>query len=71
MKAFIVERRREGESREVEVGHGHIEKGVGEWGERRSKEVRGKGKKVRAREKEREKGANSPFYSRAGLSGCC
>ena len=53
------------------MGHGHVEKGVGEWGERRSKEVRGKGKKVRAREKEREKGASSPFYSRAGLSGCC
>jgi hypothetical protein len=32
-KVFIEERQREGESREVEASHGHMERGVkGRWG---------------------------------------
>jgi hypothetical protein len=66
-KAFIVERKREEESREVETSHGHMERG----GEGRQKEGEqgNESKSKRIREREREKRANSPFYSGPGLPG--
>jgi hypothetical protein len=44
---FIVERKREGESREAEAGHGHMERG-GKRGVR-EREHGSKGTRVRAR----------------------
>ena len=44
-KVFIVERQREGESREAEDGHGNMERG-----EREGRERESKGARVRARE---------------------
>jgi hypothetical protein len=49
-KVFIVERQREGESREVEASHVHVERRVREGEKRGSKGVRGKSKRVRAKE---------------------
>jgi hypothetical protein len=56
---FIVERQREGESREVEASHGPVErraKGMQREWEQGSK---------------RGRGANNPFYSGPGLPRCC
>jgi hypothetical protein len=41
-KAFIVERQSEGENREIEAGHGHVEGGGRECGETGSKRAREK-----------------------------
>jgi hypothetical protein len=64
-KAFFVERQREGESREVEAGHGHVERGgkgmQREWGERGQETS-----KLQAGVRE-EGGASSPFNRRPSL----
>jgi hypothetical protein len=66
-KAFIVERQREGEIREVEASHSHVERGRKG---RRRKVVEGNKSK---RKKIRRVGgrASSSFYSRLGYPGCC
>jgi hypothetical protein len=66
-RAFIVERQREGENREVEAGHGHMERG--------GKGIRGGGtrgherSKLEAGVREGRGGGSSPFYSGPGLLG--
>jgi hypothetical protein len=60
LKAFIAERQRKGENREVEAGHGHVErgrKGMGRGGASRQE----RSKRIRDQESEEE--TNSPFYS--------
>jgi hypothetical protein len=44
---FIVERQREGKSREVEAGHGHVERGTKGMRREGNKGVRGKSKRGR------------------------
>ena len=51
---FTVERQREGETREVETGYGHVERG--EKGVQREDEQG-------SERQEREEGVNRPFYS--------
>lgn len=63
-KAFIVERQKEGESREVEASRVHVEGRGREFREKGSKSKRIRGKKVR-------RGASSSFYSGLGHPGYC
>ena len=54
-------RRRRGE----EADHEHVEVGRGMWREGAEREG------GKSREQESKEGANSPFYTEAGIPGCC
>jgi hypothetical protein len=45
-KAFIIERQREGESREVETGHGYMERGGKGRGRKGKQESKSKSKRI-------------------------